>query len=205
VKEDVAMDNISGRRGGRLAAAALAISFLIPVGAYAQAIPGPAPGTTQVPQPAQGGVNWPGAGYGAAALVSNIFYIPAKLVYAVAGGLVGGGSYLVTGGNSQVSNTIWRSSLGGDYVVTPDMIAGKEPLYFSGPNQVAPPTAASPGASSAPASTSSSGSSSGSPIASAGSPGAGSSGAGQPIDSGSGPVSNSSGVAAPPLPNTNVE
>jgi len=199
------MDNRRTRRGGKLAAAALAISFLIPAGAFAQAIPGPAPGTTQVPQPAQDGVNWPGAGYGAAALVSNIFYIPAKLVYAVTGGIVGGGSYLVTGGNSQVSNTIWRSSLGGDYVVTPDLIAGKEPLYFSGPNQVPPPNTTTPSGSSGPVSSSAISSS---PIASASSPGAGSaasSGSGQPIDSGSGPVSNSSGVPAPPLPNTNVE
>jgi len=191
------MDNRRGRRGARIAAAALAISFLIPAGVFAQALPGPAPGTTQVPQPAQGGVNWPGAGYGAAALFSNIFYIPAKLVYAVAGGIVGGGSYVVTGGNSQVSNTIWRSSLGGDYVVTPDMIAGKEPLYFSGPNQVAAPSSTAQGVSSGPVSSSAVSSS---PIASAGS-----SGSGQPIDSGSGPVANSRGVPAPPLPNTNVE
>jgi len=48
--------------------------------------------TTQVPQPADNNVNWPGAGYGAGALFCNLLYIPAKLVYALLGGIVGGGN-----------------------------------------------------------------------------------------------------------------
>jgi len=94
--------------------------------------------TPQVPQPDEGGVNWQGVGYGAGTLLTNIVYIPAKLVYAVLGGLVGGGAWCLTGGNTQTANTIWRSSLGGDYVVTPDMLAGKEPIHFSGPTDTAP-------------------------------------------------------------------
>ena len=54
------------------------------------------------------------------------------------GGLFGGGAYVATGGNRQTAETIWRSSLGGDYVVTPDMIAGKEPVHFSGPTTTSP-------------------------------------------------------------------
>ena len=50
----------------------------------------------------------------------------------------GGGAYVATGGNRQTAETIWRSSLGGDYVVTPDMIAGKEPVHFSGPTSTSP-------------------------------------------------------------------
>jgi hypothetical protein len=162
-------------------------------------------------------VNWQGAGYGAAALFGNLLYIPAKLVYAVTGGIVGGGSYLVTGGNKQVSDTIWRSSLGGDYVLTPGMIQGKEPVYFSGPNQVSPPT--TPSGSTGPVS---SAATSGTPMASTGSPGGGitssnyggSSGgsaasgsvSGAPIDSGSGPVAAPpGGSAVAPLPGTKVE
>jgi hypothetical protein len=91
-----------------------------------------------VPQPDQGGVNWAGVGYGAGSIATNILYIPAKLVYALFGGLVGGGAWCLTGGNTQTANTIWRSSLGGDYVVTPDMLAGKEPIHFSGPTETAP-------------------------------------------------------------------
>ncbi|HLX38429.1 MAG TPA: hypothetical protein VKR29_11535 [Candidatus Binataceae bacterium] len=96
------------------------------------------PPASQVPQPDEGGVNWQGVGYGAGSLATNIVYIPAKLVYAILGGLVGGGAWCLTGGNSQTANTIWRSSLGGDYVVTPDMLAGKEPIHFSGPTDTAP-------------------------------------------------------------------
>src|SRR5690242_13051082 len=112
-----------------LIAGALALMMMLPVGtgAFAQSSgTAPAP-SAQVPQPNEGGVNWEGVGYGAGSLLTNIIYIPAKLVYAVLGGLVGGGAFCLTGGNTQTANTIWRSSLGGDYVVTPDMLAGKEP------------------------------------------------------------------------------
>jgi hypothetical protein len=110
--------------------------------AFAQSSNPPVNATTpQVPQPDEGGVNWQGVGYGAGSLLTNVVYIPAKLVYAILGGLVGGGAWCLTGGNTQTANTIWRSSLGGDYVVTPDMLAGKEPIHFSGPTDTSPPTA----------------------------------------------------------------
>ena len=99
---------------------------------------GPPAATTQVPQPADNNVNWPGAGYGAGALLCNVLYIPAKLVYAMLGGIVGGGTYLITAGNQQAANTVWRSSLGGDYVVTPQMLAGQQPINFSGPTDTPP-------------------------------------------------------------------
>lgn len=100
------------------------------------------PASTQVPQPADNNVNWPGAGYGAGALLCNVLYIPAKLVYAILGGIVGGGTYLITAGNQQAANTVWRSSLGGDYVVTPQMLAGQQPINFSGPTDTPPENAA---------------------------------------------------------------
>ena len=101
----------------------------------------PATSATQVPQ-TDSGVNWPGAGYGAAALFGNLLYIPAKLTYAILGSLVGGGTWLVTAGNTQAANTVWRSCLGGDYVLTPQMIAGEQPINFSGPTETAPPPSA---------------------------------------------------------------
>ena len=36
------------------------------------------------------------------------------------------------------NGVVLHRSLGGDYVVTPDMIAGKEPVHFSGPTETAP-------------------------------------------------------------------
>ena len=126
-----------------LTAGTFALSMLVAGGGSALAQSQPSAPNSQVPQPQEGGVNWEGVGYGGAALVSNVLYIPAKLVYGILGGLVGGGAWLITAGNTQTADTIWRSSLGGDYVVTPDMISGKQQLHFSGPTETAPSTTAS--------------------------------------------------------------
>jgi hypothetical protein len=185
------------KSNSRLIAGALALMMMAPVGtlassAFAQTS---SPPSSQVPQPDQGGVNWAGVGYGAGSLATNILYIPAKLVYALFGGLVGGGAWVLTGGNTQTANTIWRSSLGGDYVVTPDMLAGKEPIHFSGPTETAPlptdsttiqPLTAAP--SSAPPPTSSY-----APAA----------GGAQPMDRGAGSVGHPGGPST--LPDTSIE
>jgi hypothetical protein len=171
-------------------------------GAYAQEQNPPvaqAPASAQVPQPVQGGVNWPGAGYGAASVASNVLYIPAKLVYGVLGGLVGGATYLLTAGNSQTADTVWRSSLGGDWVVTPAMIQGKQPLHFSGPTETAPekskvePIAQGPAAPS-PA-TSSAGAAASVPSTA------------QPIDAGAAPAASTGARGSVPatLPDTSIE
>src|SRR6202166_4905518 len=97
----------------------------------------------QVPQPPDGDVNWKGVGIGAGTVAGNVLYVPAKVVYGILGGITGGASYLLTGGNTQTANTIWRSSLGGDYVLTPDMVAGQKPVHFSGPTTTAPEPAPS--------------------------------------------------------------
>jgi hypothetical protein len=125
-----------GSRSYKLALAALSIALAIPMGALAQttSAAGTPNGTPQVEQPPSGGVNWKGAGVGAATLLANVGYIPAKTVYAILGGIAGGAGYALTGGNQQTANSIWRSSLGGDYVLTPDMIKGEAPIHFSGPS-----------------------------------------------------------------------
>jgi hypothetical protein len=126
------------KNSGRIAVVIITAALALPMAAQAQDSSGV--GTNpQVPQPEQAsGVNWKGVGVGAGTVVGNVFYMPAKLLYGIGGGLVGGASYLMTGGNKQVSDTIWRSSLGGDYVLTPDMVAGKQPVHFSGPTSTAP-------------------------------------------------------------------
>jgi hypothetical protein len=208
------------KRNSGTIAILFAAAMMIPAGAIAQTAPGGVQpqSQVQVPQPEQGGVDWKGAGYGAAALFGNLLYIPAKIVYAAGGGLVGGGSYLVTGGNKQVADTIWRSSLGGDYVLTPEMIQGKAPVYFSGPNTTSPPPPNAPaGYSGSIAPSSSTG---GSPTvansgitsrgisgSSMGANGSGSSSGGSSsgrMDPGSGPVHNG-GIQAAPLPSTSIQ
>ncbi|HVB82833.1 MAG TPA: hypothetical protein VNE82_23145 [Candidatus Binataceae bacterium] len=179
-------------------------------------------GQAQVPQPPDGNVNWKGVGIGAGTVAGNILYVPAKVVYGILGGITGGASYLLTGGNTQTANTIWRSSLGGDYVLTPDMVDGQKPIHFSGPTTSAATSMAAPTGSSAmnsapmqsapPARTASAADLGGS-VNSA--PIEGNSMTGstmpQPADRGTGPVSPSGakgangGVAVPPLPGTSIE
>jgi hypothetical protein len=153
--------------------------------AAAQTQPAGAATTTQVPQPPDNNVNWPGAGYGVGALAANVLYIPAKLVYAVVGGVVGGGAYLVTGGNSQTANTVWRSSLGGDYVVTPQMLAGQQPINFSGPTDTPP---ANPPAAENSSSTTADGVAPITPIPPSSASASSSSAGAQPLDHGAGPT-----------------
>ena len=154
------------------------------------------PASTQVPQPADNNVNWPGAGYGAGALVCNLLYIPAKLVYALLGGIVGGGTYLITAGNQQAANTVWRSALGGDYEVTPQMLAGQQPINFSGPTDTPPDVPAPVTSSSSSMNTTTASSGGVAPItplpASGTSASASSSTSGvQPLDHGTGPAPGS--------------
>jgi hypothetical protein len=158
----------------------LTMAVCVPVEYASAQQPNTGAPTTAVEQPPEGGLNWPGVGYGVGSLFANILYVPAKLVYAILGGIVGGGTYLVTAGNTQAADTVWRSAWGGDYVVTPQMLAGQQPINFSGPTTTPPENnAAASTASSANGSTVA-------PIAPIPS-GTTSSAAGQPLDHGSGP------------------
>jgi hypothetical protein len=196
-------------------ATAIAMALALPAGALAQdnsngsgpAVQSPLqlPGTAAAPQAQvpqnDPGVNWKGVGVGAGTVVGNVLYIPAKLVYGILGGVAGGAGWALTGGNTQVANTIWRSSLGGDYVLTPNMVAGQEAVHFSGPTDTAQPPPAAPEAST----------SLGSPATSMSTlpPAGRSSGNGtHPIDNGAGPVGNGSSRSSRisgPLPSTSIE
>jgi hypothetical protein len=217
------------KNGTTMIATAIAIALALPIGALAQdstsnnsgpvvVSPLQLPGTAsapqpQVPQPAPDqGVNWKGVGVGAGTVVGNALYVPAKLVYGILGGIAGGAGWALTGGNTQVSNTIWRSSLGGDYVLTPNMIAGQDPIHFSGPTTTAsqpalPQVDSSAGGSNTAMATSAN------PLPPPSHPTASSmssvpaTGGTHPIDSGAGPIggsSRSSSVSGP-LPSTSIE
>lgn len=95
------------------------------------------PTNTQVSQQSDDEPNWQGVGVGLGTVAGNLLYIPAKLAYGILGGIAGGASYVITGGNQQTANTVWRSTLGGDYVLTPEMISGQAPIHFSGPTTTA--------------------------------------------------------------------
>jgi|SRR5215468_576290 len=74
------------------------------------------------------------AGYGVLAVLTNILYMPVKVVYAGLGGLTGSLAYLLTVGNLDAAQAVWNPSLGGDYIVTPSMLRGEEPILFNGPS-----------------------------------------------------------------------
>jgi hypothetical protein len=66
-------------------------------------------------------------------VLGNVVYFPAKVVFAGAGALTSGVAYVLTIGDSSVSNNIWNASVNGNYILTPDMIEGKKPVHFVGP------------------------------------------------------------------------
>lgn len=73
-------------------------------------------------------------GWGLAAIGTNLFYFPAKIVYAFGGGLVGLLAWGVTAGDDDVALGILQPSLGGSWVVTPEMLRGEQPVLFIGPS-----------------------------------------------------------------------
>jgi hypothetical protein len=204
------------KKHATMIATAIALALAIPAGALAQqngngpAVVSPLqlPGTAsapqaQVPQPqTDPGVNWKGVGVGAGTVVGNALYIPAKLVYGILGGVAGGAGWALTGGNTEVANTIWRSSLGGDYVLTPNMVAGQDPIHFSGPTT----TATQPQTQALPAAPQASAAYNNGPTSMSTVPPAGGAVSTHRIDSGAGPISGSgTSRMSGPLPSTSIE
>ncbi len=72
------------------------------------------------------------AGLGVASALLTLPYGPAKIIYAGLGGIVGGATWLLTGGNIETAQAVWEPSFYGDYVITPDHLKGKTPLRFFG-------------------------------------------------------------------------
>jgi hypothetical protein len=64
--------------------------------------------------------------------VASVVYLPAKVIFAVAGGAVSAVSYIVTLGNPYPARSIWNASVDGDYLVTPLMIEGGDTVHFVG-------------------------------------------------------------------------
>jgi len=75
---------------------------------------------------------WSDFGFGVAAVATNVLYFPAKLVYAVVGGITGGIGYGLTAGDYEAAQHIWSPTIGGTWVVTPDMLRGREPFLYAG-------------------------------------------------------------------------
>lgn len=74
-------------------------------------------------------------GLGVGAFFTNLVYMPVKFTYATLGAITGGFAYVLTGFNTNVGKSVWIPSTGGDYVITPAMLKGEDPIYFSGTTQ----------------------------------------------------------------------
>jgi hypothetical protein len=72
------------------------------------------------------------AGWGTATVLTNVVYMPVKVIYATFGGVTGGFAYVLTGLDMQTAESIWVPSMAGTYVVTPAMLRGEEAIAFAG-------------------------------------------------------------------------
>lgn len=72
------------------------------------------------------------AGIGVAAGLVSLVYTPAKVLYALGGGVAAGMAYLASAGDQKVTEPILTPSLRGDYVVTPEHLRGEKSLEFFG-------------------------------------------------------------------------
>ena len=71
-------------------------------------------------------------GIGVVTVLANAVYMPVKVVYGVLGGVTGGFAYVLSGANREVAEGVWVPSLGGDYVLTTEMMSGRERVHFNG-------------------------------------------------------------------------
>jgi hypothetical protein len=83
-------------------------------------------------------------GVGAASALLSLVYCPLKLVYAASGITLGSGSYLWTWGDRDAAMAVVNTAVGGDYVVTPEMLLGSADLRFTGQPVDTPAVAAAP-------------------------------------------------------------
>ena len=68
---------------------------------------------------------------GPVALVGDVVYVPTKMAFAALGGVASGFTYVVTLGDVDAARSVWRTSTGGDYLITPAMVAeGEAPRFF---------------------------------------------------------------------------
>ena len=86
------------------------------------------PGITGAPGPSDGAE----FAIGASCALTNLFYGPAKVFYALGGGLVATVAYAFSGGDMEVARPIVDAALRGDYVLTPDHFRGTRQWEFVG-------------------------------------------------------------------------
>jgi hypothetical protein len=69
---------------------------------------------------------------GTGSALCTLVYSPIKVVYAVTGLVVTSFAYVWSFGNTDVAGPLLRTTVGGDYVVTPSHLEGERDLRFTG-------------------------------------------------------------------------
>jgi len=71
-------------------------------------------------------------GLGVASFLCSVPYGAAKVALAIVGGVTGSLTYVLSGFDRKAADSIWYTTIEGDYVVTPDHLRGKKDLRFTG-------------------------------------------------------------------------
>lgn len=129
-RKDVPISDQAGLRGGWTRAVALGLML-----AFSGALGAPA-GWAQTAsradreEAAQGTPS--GAGLQAASWLVTVPYGAVKVGFALLGGVVGGLTYALSGGNTEAAESVWTTTMYGTYVLTPEHLKGEKPIRFMG-------------------------------------------------------------------------
>jgi len=72
------------------------------------------------------------AGLQAVSWLATVPYGAMKVAYAVGGGIVGGLTWMMSGGDTEAAKAVWIPSMTGDYIVQPENLTGEKSLHFMG-------------------------------------------------------------------------
>ena len=104
----------------------------------------PTPPTSSPAQASEGG-NPSSAGMQVAAGLVTIPYLACQGAFAIAGGIVGGLTYVFSGLNENAAKNVWTTSMYGTYIITPEHLSGDKAIRFLGvPDAEAPAQTAAP-------------------------------------------------------------
>ena len=72
------------------------------------------------------------AGLQAVSWLASVPYGAVKVAYALGGGIVGGLTWVMSGGDTEAAKAVWIPSMTGDYIVQPENLTGEKSLHFMG-------------------------------------------------------------------------
>ena len=76
-----------------------------------------------------------GAGMQAASWLITLPYGATKVAMALVGGVVGGLTYVFSGGNQEAAKKVWKPTMYGTYIITPEHLRGEKPVRFIGTDE----------------------------------------------------------------------